>query len=183
MYCNMKRLLSKPMIPLNSGFCGNNKAILTASHSAKIIVHIHLEANLCVAVLKKLLIPVTSSISAIAKAPIPMPWYINKWLRLAPSFRMLFSTTTSLLPKTARALWSVFQELKKETKAIKSKPEKRIQKAPQTICCCLLNALMRNLDFLTICNIKNTIKKPDIAIGFCSRLEWFTYLLIQVRAS
>jgi hypothetical protein len=79
---------------------------------------------------------------------------------------MLFLTTTSLFANASRALWSAFQELKKEIKAIKSKTEKRIQKAPQTICCCLLNALMRNLAFLTIYNIKNTTKKPDEVIGF-----------------
>ena len=154
------------MIPLNSGFCRNRSAIPTASHSERISVHIHLDASLLVAELRKWLMPVTSSIRAMAKAPIPNPWYINRWLRLAPSFRMLFSTTTSLLPKASSALWSAFQELKKEIKAIKSKTEKRIQKAPQTICCCLLNALMRNLAFLTIYNIKNTTKKPDVVIGF-----------------
>ena len=166
MYWTIKRLLSYPMIPLNSGFCGNRSAIPTASHSERISVHIHLDASLLVAVLRKWLMPVTSSIRAMAKAPIPNPWYINRWLRLAPSFRMLFSTTTSLLPKASSALWSAFQELKKEIKAINSKTEKRIQNAPQTICCCLLNALMRKLAFLTIYNIKNTTKKPDEVIGF-----------------
>ena len=55
---------------------------------------------------------------------------------------------------------------KKEIKEIISKTEKRIQNAPQTICCCLLNALMRNLALLTIQNIKNTTKKTDRVIGF-----------------
>ena len=78
MYWTIKRLLSYPMIPLNSGFFGNSRAIPTASHSESISVHIHLDASFLVAVLRKWLIPVTSSINAMAKAPIPNPWYIDR---------------------------------------------------------------------------------------------------------
>ena len=67
-------------------------------------------------------------------------------------------------------------------KAIKSKTEKRIQKVPQRICCCLLNALMRNLALLTIIILsKIQQKNPMISSGFFKVKTYRKYAVVTTN--